>query len=139
MAHALGLADRVQWRGAQSHAAVLDAYRAADLFVLPCRVSADGDRDGLPNVLLEAQSQKLACVSTRVSGVPELIDDGVTGLLVAPRTPRALAEAISRLIADPALRLRLGAAGYARTTGAFSLDAGADLLARSFATSIAAA
>jgi glycosyltransferase involved in cell wall biosynthesis len=118
---------------------VLEAYRAADLFVLPCRVSADGDRDGLPNVLLEAQSQKLACVSTRVSGIPELIDDGVTGLLVAPRAPAALAEALSRLIADPALRLRLGEAGYARTTGAFSLDAGADLLARCFATSLAAA
>jgi len=59
-----GPRDRVQWRGPQSHAAVLEAYRAADLFVLPCRVSADGDRDGLPNVLLEAQSQKLACVST---------------------------------------------------------------------------
>ena len=138
-ARRLGLADRVHWRGPQSHAAVLEAYRAADLFALACRVSADGDRDGLPNVLLEAQSQKLACVSTRVSGVPELIDDGVTGLLVAPRTPTALAAALLRLIADPALRLRLGEAGYARTTAAFSLDAGADLLARHFASSLAAA
>jgi glycosyltransferase involved in cell wall biosynthesis len=137
-ARRLGLADRVQWRGTQSHDAVLDAYRAADIFALPCRVSADGDRDGLPNVLLEAQSQKLACVSTRVSGVPELIDDGVTGLLVEPRTPSALAEALLRLIADPTLRLRLGEAGFARTTGAFSMGAGADLLALRFATSLAA-
>ena len=138
-ARSLGLADRVRWRGPQSHDAVLEAYRDADIFALPCRVSADGDRDGLPNVLLEAQSQKLACVSTRVSGVPELIEDGVTGLLVEPRTPSALAEALLRLIADPALRTRLGEAGFARTTLAFSMDAGADLLAHRFATSLAAA
>ena len=63
---------------------MLAAYRAADIFALPAASSADGDRDGLPNVLLEAQSQKLACVSTSVSGIPELIEDGVTGLLVEP-------------------------------------------------------
>ena len=84
-ARRLGIAERIEWRGPQAQAAVLDAYRAADIFALPCRVGADGDRDGLPNVLLEAQSQKLACVSTRVSGIPELIEDGVTGLLVEPR------------------------------------------------------
>jgi glycosyltransferase involved in cell wall biosynthesis len=112
---------------------VLAAYRAADIFALPCRVSADGDRDGLPNVLLEAQSQKLACVSTRVSGIPELIQDGVTGLLVEPHAVTALADALTRLIADPALRRRLGEAGCDRATGAFSLDAGADRLAARFA------
>ena len=128
-AGALGIANRVQWKGAQSHTAVLDAYRAADIFALPCRVSADGDRDGLPNVLLEALSQRLACVSTHVSGVPELIDDGVTGILVQARAPTHLAEALKRLIADPALRRRLGEAGFTRTTTEFSMDAGADHLA----------
>jgi glycosyltransferase involved in cell wall biosynthesis len=137
-ARTLGLAGRVRWLGPQSQAAVLDAYRAADIFALPCRVSADGDRDGLPNVLLEAQSQKLACVSTRVSGIPELIDDGATGLLVEPRAPAPLADALSRLIADPRLRRRLGEAGYARTTGAFSMNAGADRLATRFRASLAA-
>jgi glycosyltransferase involved in cell wall biosynthesis len=131
-ARELGLAERLSWRGPQSHGAVLAAYRAADIFVLPCRVSADGDRDGLPNVLLEAQSQKLACVSTRISGIPELIDDGVTGLLVAPRAPAELAAALLRLIDDPALRQRLGDAGFARTTSAFSMVAGADRLAARF-------
>ena len=135
-AQRLDLADRIDWRGPQSHEAVLDAYRAADIFVLPCRISADGDRDGLPNVLLEAQSQKLACVSTRVSGVPELIEHGATGLLVEPRAPAALAETLLRLIGDPALRLRLGIAGYARTTQAFSLNAGVDLLAGRFAACV---
>jgi glycosyltransferase involved in cell wall biosynthesis len=137
-AQALGIADRVEWRGPQPQAAVLDAYRSADLFVLPCRISDDGDRDGLPNVLLEAQSQKLACVSTRVSGIPELIDDGTTGVLVPPRSPDALAEALARLIGDPALRRRLGEAGFARATGQFSMEVGADRLAERFAASLAA-
>jgi glycosyltransferase involved in cell wall biosynthesis len=132
-AQRLDLAARIDWRGPQSHDAVLDAYRVADIFVLPCRISADGDRDGLPNVLLEAQSQKLACVSTRVSGVPELIEHGATGVLVEPRAPAALAEALLRLIEDPTLRLRLGSAGYARTTQAFSLNRGVDLLVGRFA------
>jgi glycosyltransferase involved in cell wall biosynthesis len=136
-ARALGLADRIEWRGPQPQAAVLDAYRSSDLFVLPCRVSADGDRDGLPNVLLEAQSQKLACVSTRVSGIPELIDDGTTGVLVPPRSPEALADALARLIADPELRQRLGEAGFVRATREFSMDAGADRLAERFAASLA--
>ena len=133
-ARRLGLADRIHWRGPQAQAAVLEAYRAADIFALPCRVSADGDRDGLPNVLLEAQSQKLACVSTRISGIPELIHDDVTGLLVEPRAVAPLADALTRLIADPALRQRLGEAGFLRATGVFSLDAGADRLAARFAT-----
>ncbi|MCK7495263.1 MAG: glycosyltransferase [Comamonadaceae bacterium] len=66
---------------------VLARYRAADVFVLSSRVAEDGDRDGLPNVLMEAQSQRLPCVATAVSGIPELIEDGVTGLLVPPRGP----------------------------------------------------
>jgi len=138
-ARRLGIAERIDWRGPQAQAAVLAAYREADIFALPCRVSVDGDRDGLPNVLLEAQSQKLACVSTRVSGIPELIQDGVTGLLVEPRAVAPLADALARLIADPRLRRRLGEAGCKRATGAFSLDAGADRLAARFAAPPAAA
>ena len=138
LAQTLGIADRVQWRGPQTHATVLDAYRNADIFVLPCRVSDDGDRDGLPNVLLEAQSQRVACVSTTISGVPELIVDKMTGILVPPRAPAALADALSAMIRDPALRKRLSAAGFARTTSQFSLDAGADRLAERFAASLAA-
>jgi glycosyltransferase involved in cell wall biosynthesis len=132
-ARRLGIAERIEWRGPQAQAAVLAAYREADIFALPCRVAADGDRDGLPNVLLEAQSQKVACVSTRVSGIPELIQDGVTGLLVEPRAVAPLAQALTRLIDDAALRRRLGEAGFRRVTGAFSLEAGADRLAARFA------
>jgi glycosyltransferase involved in cell wall biosynthesis len=138
LARSLGLAARVQWQGTQAHAAVLEAYRNADVFVLASRVAPDGDRDGLPNVLLEAQSQRLACVATTVSGIPELIVDGATGLLVEPREPQALADALARLIGDPALRHTLGDAGFVRTTTAFSLQAGADRLAQRFAATLAA-
>jgi glycosyltransferase involved in cell wall biosynthesis len=132
-ARALGLRERIEWRGPQSQAAVLDAYRNADIFVLPCRITADGDRDGLPNVLLEAQSQRLACVSTTISGIPELIEDGRNGILVEPRVPAALADALGRLIANPALRQRLGESGFTRTTSEFSMDASAGRLAERLA------
>src|SRR5690606_23746236 len=72
-ATALGLAVRIEWRGAQPQQAVLEACRLADLFCLAPRIAGDGDRDGLPNVLMEAQSQGLAVVATAVSAVPELI------------------------------------------------------------------
>jgi len=137
LARELRVDDRVRWLGAQAHAAVLDAYRASDVFVLPCRIGTDGDRDGLPNVLLEAQSQRVACISTRVSGIPELIVDGSTGMLVEPRAPAALADALGRLIRDPRLRRTLADAGYERTTSQFSLQAGADRLAARFAACLA--
>jgi glycosyltransferase involved in cell wall biosynthesis len=128
LATSLGIGSRVEWRGARAHDAVLAAYRESDLFALPCRISDDGDRDGLPNVLLEAQSQRLACVSTTVSGIPELIEHDVTGVLVEPRDRAALASALARLIADPERRRTLGDAGFSRATTAFSLAAGVERL-----------
>ena len=83
---------------------MLAHYRQADIFALACRIAADGDRDGLPNVLVEASSQGLVCVSTDISGVPELLDDGENGLVVPPEDPAALAAALERAIRDPALR-----------------------------------
>src|SRR5581483_9240625 len=131
-AAALGLAERVTWLGAQAHDAVLQHYRAADLFVLASRIAGDGDRDGLPNVLMEAQSQGLACVATAVSAIPELIRPEQTGLLVPPRDPPALAAALERLIGDPDLRARLGAAGRQRLIETFSHHHGIDQLAALF-------
>ncbi|MEE8499465.1 MAG: glycosyltransferase family 4 protein [Kiloniellales bacterium] len=131
-AERLGLGTRIDWRGAQAQAQVLAAYRAADLFVLASRVAADGDRDGLPNVLMEAQSQGLACLSTRVSAIPELIEHEATGVLVAPGAPAALAVALERLIRAPETRARLGAAGQQRVRARFAMDAGIDTLAARF-------
>jgi glycosyltransferase involved in cell wall biosynthesis len=132
LAERLGLAPRIEWRGALAQPEVLDFYRRADLFVLAAKVTEDGDRDGLPNVLMEAQSQRLACIATRVSGIPELIEDGATGVLVPPADPTALALALAGLIRDPMRRATLGGAGERRVRGAFAIDAGIDLLARRF-------
>ena len=131
-ARAAGIADRVEWAGALARPELIVRLRAADVFVLASRIARDGDRDGLPNVLLEAQSQRLACVATRVSAIPELIEDGVTGLLAPPGEPVALAAALERLLRDPGLRDRLGAAGERRVRNEFSSVAGADRLAEKF-------
>ncbi|MEZ5844589.1 MAG: glycosyltransferase family 4 protein [Hyphomicrobiaceae bacterium] len=137
LAESLGIADRVIWRGAEEQSAVLAAYRASDLFVLPCRIAGDGDRDGLPNVLVEAQSQRLACISTTVSAVPELIEDGVTGRLVPPDDAAVLAEAIKALGRDPAARRAMGDAGEARVRAAFDHAACLDRLLRLFPLDLA--
>ncbi len=132
LAKARGIAGRITWRGALSQPEVLAALRGADLFALASRVAGDGDRDGLPNVLAEAQSQGLACVATAVPAIPELIEDGVTGVLVAPESPGALAQAIGALIADPARRAELGAAGGERVRARFRLEPNLERLARRF-------
>lgn len=116
----LGLADKITWLGSQPQQRVLELYRESDLFVLPSIVGADGDRDGLPNVLMEAQSQRLACLSTNISGIPELIEHGVTGWLVAQQDSAALTTALSLLLDDPALRARLASAGFDRLHREFS-------------------
>jgi glycosyltransferase involved in cell wall biosynthesis len=131
-AEALGLASRIDWQGAKAQADVLAQYRASDLFVLPCRIAGDGDRDGLPNVLMEAASQGLACVSTTISGVPELLSDGVDGLLVPPDDPGSLSTALGRAIRDPALRRRLGDAAEKRVREAFDHKASIAQLAQLF-------
>lgn len=119
LADELDIADRVVWKGALAQEEVLAHYRRADIFALACRIAADGDRDGLPNVLVEAASQKLTCVSTDVSGVPELLTDGENGLVVPPDDPAALARALEAAIRDPALRKRLGEAADGRVRGHF--------------------
>jgi glycosyltransferase involved in cell wall biosynthesis len=135
----LGLSDRIEWRGALAQPEVLAAYREADLFVLASKVAKDGDRDGLPNVLIEAQSQGLACVSTDLSGIAELIQPGVTGLLTPAGDPIALAQALASLIRDPARRTRFGAAGERRVRGLFSMGPGIEVLAMRFGLNSASA
>ncbi len=128
----LGISQKIEWRGAQSQAEVLDAYRGAEIFVLASRVNEDGDRDGLPNVLMEAQSQRLACLSTNISGIPELIHNEETGLLVPQKNIPALGGALYRLVTDPELRNTLAEGGYQRVRSEFSLDQGIALLLARF-------
>ncbi len=98
------------------------SYHAADAFVLPCRIDDSGDRDGIPNVLAEAMATGLAIVSTDVSGIPEIVENGENGLLVAPEAAMALADAIELLARDPALRARLGANATRRIAEVFDAD-----------------
>ncbi|MEM1049046.1 MAG: glycosyltransferase family 4 protein [Pseudomonadota bacterium] len=137
MADGLGLSDRVNWKGSLPRSAVFEAYRASDLFVLSAKIARSGDRDGLPNVLMEAQLSGLACIATRVSAIPELIDHKSTGWLVEPGDPGGLAAAITQLARDDDLRMRLAEAGTARVRSEFSCDAGIDRLAGWFRPLIA--
>ncbi|WP_137129142.1 glycosyltransferase family 4 protein [Rhizobium sp. FY34] len=106
-AKTLGLEDRISWKGALDQRDVLQHYRDSDLFTLACRITADGDRDGLPNVMVEAVSQGLPVVSTTVSGITELFENEENSLLVPSEDADALAGALNRMIRDPALRHRL--------------------------------
>ncbi len=134
-AERLGLTPRIDWQGSQAQTAVIQRYREGDIFVLPSRITADGDRDGLPNVLMEAQSQGVACISTTISGIPELIEAGETGLLIPPEDVGALADALVKLIESPDERFRLGDAGRRRVNAVFDMRHGIDDLDRRFAAS----
>jgi len=134
-AERLRLDGRIEWRGARPQPEVLAAYRAADLFVLAAKTAEDGDRDGLPNVLIEAQSQALACLATNHAAIPELIDPDRTGLLVPPSDPQALSNALAALIRDPARRTRFGQAGADKVRREFSIAAGISPLAARFGLS----
>ncbi|SFA92025.1 Glycosyltransferase involved in cell wall bisynthesis [Rhizobium sp. NFR07] len=119
LAEELGLSDRVRWHGSMSQQEVLAHYGKADIFALPCRIGRDGDRDGLPNVLVEAASQRILCISTTISGIPELFVDGENGLLVEPENPQALADALEKAIRNPSERDRMAANAEAKVRGHF--------------------
>lgn len=129
-AEALGIAERITWHGAQDQPFVIEAMRQADIFALPSRIAADGDRDGLPNVLMEAASQKLAILSTPVSAIPEFIESGTHGIL-SDDAPEALAEALAWLAEDADLRQALADAAYVRLVEEFRMQPGIAQLRRS--------
>lgn len=129
-----GIDDRIDWLGSQPQETVLRRYRDADLFVLANRVAADGDRDGLPNVLLEAQSQGLACIASTVSAVPELITDKLNGRLVPPENSDALVSVLVALIANPKRRRMMGEAGRRIIEEQFSCEVGIAQIADRFAS-----
>ena len=122
-AAAAGIAGRITWRGACDQPEVVNAMRDADLFVLPSRIAEDGDRDGLPNVLMEAASQKLPILSTPVSAIPEFIDTGTHGLLTDD-APASIADGILAFAREPGLGPRLADAAFARLTRDFTMAPG---------------
>ncbi len=129
LGESLGIATKVAFMGAKAQPEIVSLLREADLFCLPAKDTTSGDRDGLPNVLMEAASQELAIVSTRFAGIPEFVRDGRDGVLVAPGDWEALSNALNGLARDPGGRAALGRSAYRHLTGEFAADAGFDRLA----------
>jgi glycosyltransferase involved in cell wall biosynthesis len=113
------LNETVRFLGPLTDTEVEQAYASAAVFALPCVEMPDGNRDGIPNTVLEAMARALPVVSTTLASVEEAVDDGVQGLLVAQRDPKALADVLERLLGDAALRRRLGEAGRVRVEEKF--------------------
>lgn len=118
----LGLEGSVHLLGQVGQEELHRHYRSANVFCLPCRVLTNGDRDGIPNVLLEAMSCGVPVITTPVSGIPELVDDGTNGLLIPQEDPQALADALLRLHNDHELARKLGSAGQTTIRERFDGD-----------------
>ena len=116
------LADRVELVGRCTHATLPDYYAGADLVVVPSVVDSTGDRDGLPNVVLESMASQRPVVASAVAAIPAAVRDGVTGTLVPPRDPDALAGALAALIDSPGRRAQLGRAARRTAETEFGLD-----------------
>ena len=118
----LGLEECVFFLGAQSFDKVLEKYRNADIFILPCVIAEDGSRDISPNALIEAMAMKLPVISTNITGIPEIVEDGLSGILAPPHDENALAEAIVKLIENDNLRMGLGENARKRVEERFDID-----------------
>jgi glycosyltransferase involved in cell wall biosynthesis len=127
-----GIAERCAFLGPKDQNQVVALLAEADLFVLPSKEASSGDRDGLPNVLMEAASQRLPLVATDFAGIPEFIRDGREGVLVPPGDWEALSNALNLLARDPARRDALGAAAYDRLRADFAMQGGIDRLEERF-------
>lgn len=111
LANHLGITDAIEWLGFLDQKAMVQALHDAHVFVHPSATGPDGNREGIPNGLLEAMATGLPVVATRHGGIPEAVEDGVTGLLVGEREANALAEVIKSLLREPETASRLGEAG----------------------------
>ncbi|MFW6195856.1 MAG: glycosyltransferase [Thermoplasmatota archaeon] len=98
LVHKLDLEDRVNILGRVSEKKLLEEYEKADIFLLPCIVASDGDRDGIPVVLMEAMAMEKIVISTSVSGIPELIEDNKNGIIVDPNQPEKIAQKITQIV-----------------------------------------
>lgn len=128
----LKMDDVIEMRPAVTQEELKRIYEQASLFALPCLILENGDRDGIPNVLVESMAMKLPVVSTDISGIPELVQNGINGILVPTRNEEKLAEAISALLDDPQLRKRLGEAARTRVLDHFDSGANAIVLKNLF-------
>ncbi len=138
-AHAawLGLDTSVCFLGPRPQAEIVREIHEASVCAAPCVLGADGNRDGLPTVLLEAMALGTPCVATPVTGIPEVIHDEITGLLVPEHDPDALAHAIGRLLDDEKLRCRLASAARDLIEREFDIDRNSARLHELFRRSVA--
>ena len=127
-----GLEDRVQLTGAMSNLKVRRLMGDIDLFVLPCRITQDGDRDGIPVVLMEAMAAGVCVISGDLPAIRELVRDGETGVLVPPGDSMGLAQAIRDLLLQPERRRVLGLAGRAWVQQEFSEEVNVRRLMEAF-------
>jgi glycosyltransferase involved in cell wall biosynthesis len=116
----LGLQDCVILAGPRPQEEVRRQLAAATLFVLPCATEPDGGMDTLPTVIVEAMAAGLPVISTRLAAIPEMVEHGVTGLLVGEKQPERLAEAMSEILRNPELASRFGQAGKLAAAGRFA-------------------
>jgi glycosyltransferase involved in cell wall biosynthesis len=137
LARDLGVESRVRFRGALGYSETLATIGRASVFALCCRLTPDGDHDCLPVALMDAMSVGVPVVSSRAFGIPELIEDGQSGLLAPPDDPSASAEALSRLLSDDALAARIGIAGRDVVRERFDLERNTRALTELFATYLA--
>jgi colanic acid/amylovoran biosynthesis glycosyltransferase len=134
----LGLQDHVEFLGSQTLDQVDAAYRRCSMMVLPCRIDQDGDRDGLPTVIVEAFARGVPVISTAIIGIPEVVRHGVTGLLVEPDDAMALSDAIRSLLDDPDRASTLGSQGRSLVAAEFDPERSARRLAAVFASAAGA-
>jgi glycosyltransferase involved in cell wall biosynthesis len=131
-ARRFGLENHVSFEGARPRNEIAEALRQADLFVLTPFITADGDRDGIPNVLVEAMASRVPVVTTSVAGIPELVTDGVDGSVCSPGDVQGIAARISELLDDPDRRRRYGDAARTTVEERFDVNDAADQLAHVF-------
>ncbi len=115
----LGLQNNCRWAGTQTHNEVLELFRKSDLFILGCEIAKNGDRDGIPNVLVESLAMEVPAVATTVSGVPEILENNTTGLTVPPSDPERMADAIFTLLTNESLRARVKKRGRQKVIDEF--------------------
>ena len=128
----LDLGDRVSLEGTRTRRQIMDAYRQADVFALTPFVTEDGDRDGIPTVLVEAMASGVPVVTTAVAGIPDLVTDGVNGLVRQPHDVEGIAASIATLLDDAGMRGRLGSAGRGTVQERFDVRSSAQELAALF-------
>lgn len=131
-AHDAGVADRVEFPGWAAPEQLRQAMTDATVFTMPSRIAKGGDRDGIPNVVLEAMAARLPVVATDVSGIPEAVIHERTGLLVEPDHASALADALQRVLTDAATAQAMGDAGRQRVLEEFTIDAATSRLVSIF-------